>query len=132
MEKEKLDQLIERVGSREGLVQLLQRRLRELAGGAQPLVESPAKDLVEVALQEAFEGKINLVPPPPAAPAPERIPFGRPPEGYSRDGGPVRRPYESRPYEGRPNDRRPPYRGGGGSRDRGGTRYGGGGPRRYR
>jgi DNA-directed RNA polymerase subunit K/omega len=114
MEKERLDQLIEKVGGRERLVQTLQRRLRELAYGGTPLIETPPRDLVETALQEAFEGRLSFVPP--AAPMQERVPFGRPPATLTNDGG--------RPPTGNfePRGPRPPFR------RRGGPRFSG--PRR--
>jgi DNA-directed RNA polymerase subunit omega len=59
MEKEKLDQLMEKVGGREKLTLILQRRLKELSKGDAPLVENPPKDLVEIALLEIFEGKVD-------------------------------------------------------------------------
>lgn len=131
MEKEKLDQLMEKVGGREKLTLVLQKRLKELSRGDAPLVENPPADLMEVALLEIFDGKIDLnvtVPPPSLvqtyegtgrpspmmrAPRPGPRPSGIRGPGYpapSRPGGPMRRPGG------------PPRRGGG-NRGPGGNRW---------
>lgn len=80
MEREKLDQLIEKLGGKDRLVIVVQRRLAELAKGAEPQVQIPSRDLIEVALAEICEGKVDTSLPPEAAKPPEPVPFGRPPE----------------------------------------------------
>jgi DNA-directed RNA polymerase subunit K/omega len=139
MEKEKLDQLIEKVGGREKLTLILQRRLKELAGGDAPKVENAPADLIEAALLEILEGKIDLTVTVPTqrqlAPSYESSgrpsPMMRAPRPGPRPGGPMRRPGVA--PGGRPGGgmRRqgPPRRGGGGG---GGGNRGGGrwqGPR---
>lgn len=133
MEKEKLDQLTEKVGGREKLTLILQRRLKELAGGEAPKIENPPSDLVEVALLEVFEGKIDLTVTVPAqrpyAPSYESTgrpsPMMRAPRPGPRPGGPSRRPGYA--TGGRPGGgmRRqgPPRRGGPGGGNRGGGRW---------
>lgn len=99
MEREKLDQLIEKLGGKDRLVIVVQRRLAELARGAEPQVQVASRDLIEVALAEIYEGKIDTTLPPEPVKPPEPVPFGRPPErptdftdrrrngGFNRGGG---------------------------------------------
>ena len=54
------DELIERAGGRYRFVVLIQRRMRELQRGAQPLVERKPT-LFETAIEELRAGKIWLV-----------------------------------------------------------------------
>ena len=54
------EELIRKVGGRFQLSALLQKRIVQLNGGSQPLVETNSKDLMAIALQEVQEGKIFL------------------------------------------------------------------------
>lgn len=121
MEKETMDQLIEKVGGKANLVLILQKRVHELVLGDSPKVENPPEDLVEAALREVVEEKISLEPPPPPPPPPKPRPKrfegeGRPPRG--RRDRPPRGPRGDRRggRGGRGGDRRGP-------RDRGERRW---------
>lgn len=102
MERSKLDELTEKVGGRANLVLIIQKRLHELIGGAAPLIENPPSDLVEVALEEAYQGRFDLTPPPPP-------PQMKPPREEFR-GGPSR----SRSRANGGAEGRGPRQGGGG------------------
>lgn len=54
-----IDGVVRRAGGRFKMVSLVQRRMRELQRGAQPLVE-PRGSSLEIALRELEEGKIWL------------------------------------------------------------------------
>ncbi len=56
----KSDEIVNKVGGRFRLSALIQRRLKELIEGSRPLVESEGKTLVEVAIEEIKEGKIDI------------------------------------------------------------------------
>jgi DNA-directed RNA polymerase subunit K/omega len=125
MEREKLDELIERVGGREKLTSVIQRRLKELARGEPIKIGNAPSDLVEIALLEAFEGVIDLTAEPARPPVPEPYnaadrpsPMMRPPRVGFRPRGP-----EPRSIGRGPVRRGPP--GGGGPRgfNRGGNRW---------
>lgn len=91
MERSKLDELTEKVGGRANLVLIIQKRLHELIGGASPLIESPPADLVELALEEAYQGRFDLTPPPSppqARPPRDEYRSGPPRSGSRTNGGP--------------------------------------------
>ncbi len=56
----KSDYIVNKVGGKFKLVALVQRRLRELVDGARPLVETQGRNLVEVAIHEVLEDKIDI------------------------------------------------------------------------
>ena len=97
MEKEKLDQLTEKIGGREKLVLIVQRRLKELGRGDVPRVENAPSDLVEVALREAFEEKIDLNVVVPQAPVVRTYDVGNGPSPMLRAPRPGFRPQGQRP-----------------------------------
>lgn len=86
MDKEALDQLAEKVGGKPNLILILQKRYHELIQGDPPRVENPPTDLIEVALEEVKQEKIDLTPPPPP-PKPERPPRPRRDRGGRRFSG---------------------------------------------
>ena len=59
MEKQEIDDLAESVGGRFRLTVLLQKRLRELARGAVPLVETESRNLIDIAMAEVRAGKVT-------------------------------------------------------------------------
>lgn len=54
------DALAEQFGGRFKLTVLIQKRVRELVKGAQRLVETDSKNLIDVALQEILAGKVKV------------------------------------------------------------------------
>lgn len=54
--------LMEKAGGAFKLSSLMQKRMRELAGGDRPLVKTDSKDLFVIAAEEILQGKINLIP----------------------------------------------------------------------
>lgn len=56
----KSDRLVRKVGGAFRLTALVQRRLKELVEGARPMVESKGKTLVEVAVNEIDQGKLDI------------------------------------------------------------------------
>lgn len=54
------DQIVEKVGGKFRLTALIQRRLKELVEGARPLVNPEGKTLVEIAIQEVQDDKIQI------------------------------------------------------------------------
>ena len=56
----KSDRLVRKVGGAFRLTALVQRRLKELVEGARPMVESRGKTLVEVAVNEIDQGKLDI------------------------------------------------------------------------
>jgi DNA-directed RNA polymerase subunit omega len=60
MDKSEVDSLAEKFGGRFKLTVLIQKRVRELVKGAQRLVETDAKNLIDVALEEIRQGKVTL------------------------------------------------------------------------
>lgn len=121
MEREKLDQLIEKLGGKDKLVMVVQRRLSELARGAEPQVQIASRDLIEVALAEIYEGKVDVTLPQEPVKPPDPVPFGRPPERPSdfthrrRNGG-FRRGGDRGKRGGGGHGQRQQRRGGGGWR----------------
>jgi guanylate kinase len=99
MERSKLDELTEKVGGRANLILIIQKRLHELIGGAEPLIGNAPADLVEVALEEASQGRFDLTPPPPPPPPPAIRPpregfRGAPPRPAPRPNGGGRGPQQ--------------------------------------
>ena len=62
---EELQALEEKVGGRFKLTTAIQRRLRELCKGAQPLVEVETENLIDIALAEIHAGKVSVKGDPP-------------------------------------------------------------------
>lgn len=54
------EEIVEKVGGRFRLTALIQRRLKELIEGARPLVDTRAKTIIEVVVQEIMEDKIGI------------------------------------------------------------------------
>ena len=54
------DELVKRVGGMFRLTALIQRRLKELIEGSRPLVDGHGKTVVEIAIQEIYEGKVVI------------------------------------------------------------------------
>lgn len=54
------EKVIEKVGGRFILSSMVQKRLRELMSGAQKLVESDSRDVLQIIYQEIMEDKIAL------------------------------------------------------------------------
>ena len=63
MKVDRLETLTQKVGGRFRLTALLQKRLEELVKGSPPLVDLPASDYLDIALQEIEEGRIELAAP---------------------------------------------------------------------
>ena len=60
MDKSEIDHLAEKFGGRFKLTVLIQKRVRELVKGAQKLVETEQKNLIDVALEEIRQGKVSF------------------------------------------------------------------------
>ena len=60
MDKSEVDALAEKFGGRFKLTVLIQKRVKELVKGAARLVETPHKNLIDVALEEIRQGKVAL------------------------------------------------------------------------
>lgn len=58
------NELAKRGDSRYTLVMLTAKRARRIIEGAEPLVETPSKKPVSIALQEVIEGEITYTRPP--------------------------------------------------------------------
>ena len=56
------EDVLAKVGGRFRLAALVQKRLRELTGGAQKLVDTDASDPLQVIYQEIMQEKIDLGP----------------------------------------------------------------------
>ncbi len=56
----KNEDLVNRLGGRFRLTSLLQKRWRDLMFGARPLIEPGKLTLLEVAVQEIVDGKIDI------------------------------------------------------------------------
>ena len=56
----KSDDIVNKVGGKFKLVALVQRRLKELVDGSRPLVETQGRNLVEIAIHEVMEDKIDI------------------------------------------------------------------------
>jgi DNA-directed RNA polymerase subunit omega len=54
------DKIVKQVGGQFKLAALIQRRLKELVEGSRPLVSAEGKNLVQIAVQEISEGKIDI------------------------------------------------------------------------
>lgn len=54
------DELVKRLGGNFRLTAAIQRRLKELVEGARPLVDSTGRNLIEIAVQELYENKIDI------------------------------------------------------------------------
>ena len=54
-----IDQLAEKFGGRFKLTVLIQKRVRELVKGAQKLVDSEHKNLIDIAVEEIKAGKVT-------------------------------------------------------------------------
>lgn len=55
-----IEDAIKKVGGRFRLTVLINKRIRELIRGYQPLVKTNSKNLMEIALKEILEGKIEI------------------------------------------------------------------------
>ena len=60
MNKSEIDELAEKVGGRYRFTVLLQKRVKELTRGAVRLIESDAKNLIHVAMEEIKQGKVGI------------------------------------------------------------------------
>ena len=60
LEPLKGEEVVDRVGGRFKLCELMQRRLGELMEGARPLVERHGRNDIEVVMAEIVEGKIAI------------------------------------------------------------------------
>lgn len=60
MQKSEIDRLAEKFGGRFKLTVLLQKRVRELVRGAPRLVETDHKNLIDVAMEEVRQGKLQF------------------------------------------------------------------------
>jgi len=60
MDKSEIDRLAEKFGGRFKLTVLLQKRVRELVRGAPRLVETDHKNLIDVAMEEIRQGKLEF------------------------------------------------------------------------
>ena len=58
MNKSEIDGLAEKFGGRFKLTVLIQKRVRELVKGAQKLIETDHKNLIDVAIEEIKAGKV--------------------------------------------------------------------------
>ncbi len=56
----KHDELALKCGGKFKLTALVQRRLKELIEGARPLVNAEGKNMIEIAIQEVAENKIEI------------------------------------------------------------------------
>lgn len=54
------DEIVSKVGGRFHLTALVQHRVRELMGGARPLIERGHRTDIEVAIDEIMQGKIVI------------------------------------------------------------------------
>lgn len=59
MNKSEIDGLAEKFGGRFKLTVLIQKRVRELVKGAQKLVDSEHKNLIDIAVEEIKAGKVT-------------------------------------------------------------------------
>ncbi|HEY3226853.1 MAG TPA: DNA-directed RNA polymerase subunit omega [Planctomycetota bacterium] len=59
MDKSEIDALAEKFGGRFKLTVLIQKRVKELVKGAARLVETDHKNLIDVALEEIRQGKLQ-------------------------------------------------------------------------
>jgi len=57
--KSEIDGLAEKFGGRFKLTVLIQKRVRELVKGAQKLVDSEHKNLIDIAVEEIKAGKVT-------------------------------------------------------------------------
>ena len=56
----KSDKLIKKIGGPFRLTALVQRRLKELVEGARPLVDSENKNMIQIAVEEIAQDKIDI------------------------------------------------------------------------
>ncbi len=54
------EQIVNRVGGRFKLASLIQKRWKDLLFGARPMVEPGNKTLLQIAVQEIVEGKVEI------------------------------------------------------------------------
>ncbi len=54
------EDIINKAGGRFKLCAMVQHRVRELMEGARPLVDRKGRTDIEIAIEEALQGKINL------------------------------------------------------------------------
>ncbi|OPZ99221.1 MAG: DNA-directed RNA polymerase subunit omega [Planctomycetes bacterium ADurb.Bin412] len=54
------DKIVKQAGGQFKLTALIQRRLKELIEGSRPLVPAEGKNMVQIAVQEIAEGKIDV------------------------------------------------------------------------
>ena len=59
MDKSEIDAMAEKFGGRFKLTVLIQKRVKELVKGAARLVETDHKNLIDVALEEIRQGKLQ-------------------------------------------------------------------------
>lgn len=59
MDKSEIDALAEKFGGRFKLTVLIQKRVKELVKGSARLVETDHKNLIDVALEEIRQGKLQ-------------------------------------------------------------------------
>lgn len=59
MDKSEIDGLAEKFGGRFKLTVLIQKRVKELVKGAARLVETDHKNLIDVAIEEIRQGKLQ-------------------------------------------------------------------------
>jgi len=59
MDKSEIDGMAEKFGGRFKLTVLIQKRVKELVKGAARLVETDHKNLIDVALEEIRQGKLQ-------------------------------------------------------------------------
>ena len=59
MDKSGIDRLAEKFGGRFKLTVLIQKRVKELVKGAAKLVETDHKNLIDVAIEEIRQGKLQ-------------------------------------------------------------------------
>ncbi len=60
MNRSEIDELAEKVGGRYRFTVLVQKRVKELIRGATRLIDSDAKNLIHVAIEEIKQGKIGI------------------------------------------------------------------------
>ncbi len=60
MEKMDIDQLAQKFGGRYKLTVLIQKRLKEIVKGAQKLVDTEDRNLINLVLEEIRQGKVNF------------------------------------------------------------------------
>ena len=56
----KTDEIMDKVGGRFRLASLVQKRWLELLQGARPLIEPGDKSLLQIAVEEIYQGKLSI------------------------------------------------------------------------